>query len=63
MSQHKGRSFRTGQLLASPELSNIRNHAFETDHPILDDNFKILDPCDTQIIRIYLHSQEKTFLE
>ena len=28
MSQHKGRSFRTGQLLESPEFSNIWNHAF-----------------------------------
>ena len=62
MSQHKGRSFRTGQLLASPEFSNIRNHAFETDHPILDDNFKILDTCDPFDLRllesIYIHKKK-----
>ena len=52
MSQHKGRSFRTGQLLASPEFSHIRNHASETDHPILDDNFKILDICDPFHLRL-----------
>ena len=61
MSQHKGRSFRTGQLLASPEFSNIRNHAFETDHPILDDNIKILDTCDPFDLRllesIYIHKK------
>ena len=62
MSQHKGRSFRTGQLLASPEFSNIRNHDFESDHPILDDNFKILDTCDSFDLRllesIYIHKKK-----
>ena len=65
MSQHKGRSFRTGQLLATPEFSYIRNHAFEIDHPILDDNLKILDTCDSFDLRllesIYIH-KKKTFL-
>ena len=62
MSQHKGRSFRTGQLLASPEFSNIRNHAFESDHPILDDNFIIIDTCDSFDLRllesIYIHKKK-----
>ena len=65
MSQHKGRSFRTGQLLASSEFSNIRNHAFETDHPILDDNFNILDTCDPFDLRllesIYIHKKKLSF--
>ena len=39
-----------------------RNLAIETDHPILDDNFKILDTCDPFDLRllesIYIHKKK-----
>ena len=47
ISQNRGRSFRTDQVLTSPEFSNIRNHVHENNHPICDCNFKILDTCIT----------------
>ena len=62
ISQHRGRSFRTDQLLTSPEFSNIRNHAHENNHPIHDCNFKILDTCNSFDLRllesIYIHKKK-----
>ena len=50
----KGRSFKTGQ--------NPTAESFETDHPILDGNFKILDTCDPFDLRllesIYIHKKK-----
>ena len=45
ISEHKGVSVRTGQHLTKPAFSNIRNHAWEKDHRILEDNFKVI--CKT----------------
>ena len=62
ISQHRGRSFRTDQLLTSPEFSNVRNHAHENNHPIRDCNFKILDTCNSFDLRllesIYIHKKK-----
>ena len=43
ISEHRGRSYRTGKLLTSPPHSAIRDHAIGTSHTIHDSNFKILD--------------------
>ena len=62
ISQHRGRSFRTDQLLTSPEFSNIRNHAHENNHSIRDCNFKILDMCNSFDLKllesIYVHKKK-----
>ena len=62
ISQHRGRSFRTDQLLTPPEFSNIRNHAHENNYPIHDCNFKILDTCNSFDLRllesIYIHKKK-----
>ena len=43
VSEHAGRSFRTGRMLASPPFSSIRIHAEQCDTIVSIDNFKILD--------------------
>ena len=40
--EHQGRSFRTGQLLAKPSYSAIREHSLAKDHPISITQFSIL---------------------
>ena len=62
ISKHKGLSFRTGLPLTNPENSAIRDHAFQQDHPILNDNFAIIKPfnsvTDGRILEsIYIKSQ------
>ena len=42
IAEHKGVSPRTGQQLSQPSFSNIRNHAWDSDHNILKDNFKVV---------------------
>ena len=42
IAEHKGLSIRTGQPLAKPSFSNIRNHAWQCNHRIVKDNFKII---------------------
>ena len=42
ISQHKGISFRTNRPLSSFDSSKIYDHAFDSNHPISDDSFKIL---------------------
>ena len=42
VSEHKGLSVRTGKPITKPPFSNIRDHAWETDHRIIEDNFTIL---------------------
>ena len=46
--QHKGVSFRTNRPLSKPDLSAIRDHCNERDHPFKIDNFCILDTCHTR---------------
>ena len=43
ISQHKGRSFRTNNLLTCPENSIILEHSMNSGHSIHEHNFKILD--------------------
>ena len=43
ISQHKGRSFRTNDLLTCPENSKILEHSWNFGHSIHDYNFEILD--------------------
>ena len=45
ISQHTGRSFRTNSLLSCPENSKILDRSLNSRHPIIDNNFKILDSC------------------
>ena len=53
ISQHKGRSFRTNSLLSCPENSKILDHSLNSGHPIIDNNFKILDSCkNNDLLRI-----------
>ena len=42
IAEHKGLSVRTGQPISRPSFSNIRNHAWDYNHRILVDNFKII---------------------
>ena len=42
VSEHTGKSFRTGALLTSPPHSNIRAHALSCSSPVTIDNFNIL---------------------
>ena len=43
ISQHKGRSFRTNNLLTCPENNKILKHSLNSGHSIHEHNFKILD--------------------
>ena len=43
VSEHAGRSVRTGRMLSSPPYSSIRIHAEQCDTFVSLDNFKILD--------------------
>ena len=43
--EHKGISFRTNRPLSNPSHSNIRQHAFNCDHPISTSNFSLLSKC------------------
>ena len=52
ISQHKGRSFRTNSLLSCLENSKILDHSLNSGHPIIDNNFKILDNCKNNDLRI-----------
>jgi hypothetical protein len=52
VSQHKRVSYRSGQLITTPVHSKIRNHALELDHPIHEENFKIIDHCQDLDLRI-----------
>lgn len=49
---HKGTSFRTGRPLTKAEDSAIRDHADSCKIQLKVDNFKILDSCDSNSLRI-----------
>ena len=57
--EHKGISFRTNRPLSNPSHSNIRQHAFNCDHPILTSNFSLLSKCPSNDLKllesIYIH--------
>ena len=57
--EHKGISFRTNRPLSNPSNSNIRQHAFNCDHPILRSNFSLLSKCpsnDRKLLEsIFIH--------
>ena len=59
ISQHKGISFRTNRPLSSFDSSKIYEHAFESNHPISDDSFKILSNStvfDLKVLEsLYIH--------
>ena len=42
IAEHRGVSERTDQPITDPPFSNIRNHAWECNHRIVKENFKIL---------------------
>ena len=52
ISQHKGRCFRTNNLLTCPENSKIWEHYLNSGHSIHDHNFKILDKPHNFDLRI-----------
>ena len=52
ISEHKGRSYRTGRPLSNPNFSVIRNHSREKDHIIRDEDFKILYRSNHSDLRI-----------
>ena len=43
---------RTNFLLSCPENSKILEHSLNSGHPINDNNFKILDSCKNNDLRI-----------
>jgi len=49
MAEHSGRSFRTGNILAHSNHSNIRVHAEQCDSPVLSTILKILDSVNDPI--------------
>ena len=46
--QHKGLSFRSGNVLSDPENSKIFAHSISHNHSIDNDNFKILAQCNNE---------------
>ena len=64
MSQHKGRSFRTNNILNEPENSKIFEHSINFNHKISDNYFKIIDKCsefDLRILEsIYINESKPT---
>ena len=42
IAEHRGISFRTNSPLSRPSMSEIREHAMDSDHSFNDSNFKIL---------------------
>ena len=62
ISEHKGRSARTGMLISNPPFSAIRDHSHQKDHQFSASDFKILasSNCDTELCIIeslYQYSQ------
>ena len=55
ISQHKGISYRTDVPYSAPTNSSIRDHALNSDHPILNSNFKIIDRCSKIIESVNIH--------
>ena len=59
ISQHKGISFRTNRPLSSFDSSKIYEHAFDNNHPISDDLFKILSNSNVFDLKflesLYIH--------
>ena len=59
ISQHKGISFRTNRPLSSFDSSKIYDHAFDSNHPISDDSFKILSNSNVFDLKVleslYIH--------
>ena len=57
--KHQGRSYRTGNYLTCPENSKILEHSLNSGHPVVENDFKILDCCDNFDIRtlesLYIH--------
>ena len=43
ISEHKGVSVRTDKPIARPSYSKIRDHAWQHNHRILNENFKIIE--------------------
>ena len=52
VSQHKGISIRTGNMLNSVEKSKILDHSLNSGHCTTENNFKILDSCQPFDLRI-----------
>ena len=50
--QHKGISPRTGRRTLDPPNSKIYSHSFEENHPIYEDDFKIIARCPEKHLRI-----------
>ena len=45
--EHIGKSFRTGNFLNRMPFSSIRNHSHEEDHPFSENDFKIIQYCNS----------------
>ena len=43
MAEHRGRSVRTGKPISSAHNSSIFNHAMNNNHPVKEENFKIIN--------------------
>ena len=58
-SQHQGGSYRTANYLTCHENSKILEHSLNSGHPVVENDFKILDCCDNLDIRtlesLYIH--------
>ena len=63
ISQHKGISFRTNRPLSSFDSSKINEHAFDSNHPISDDSFKILSNSNVFDLKVleslYIHKLQQ----
>ena len=64
VSQHKGISFRTNNPLQNSDSSKIFQHSINCNHPVSQDNFKILSHCDENDLRtlesIYIYKEKPT---
>lgn len=54
--EHKGRSFRTGNVISRPSASSIRDHCLSQDHPLTNKDFSILASTPDRLDLIILES-------
>ena len=63
VSEHSGRSYRTGRMLSSPPFSSIGEHRFVCETSVANSNFKIFDHASLDFkLRIleslYIHERK-----
>ena len=61
--EHLGTSVRSGNLLASPPFSSVREHKLQSNHPIHAENFSILSRTNFNLLvmeSLFIHKYKPT---